>query len=263
MLEPLLFVVAGLVVGGLIGLTGIGGGSLLTPILVFGFGQSPAVAVGTALGLSAVARLVAAGPLGAGRQVDWRIVRRLSLGSLPAAAGVLLWLALTPRSPGGADRLVLQGLAFMLLATGLGLLAQGALQRVGLRLTAASLARVQRAKPALTIGLGTLIGIAVSLTSIGGGALASAALVSLYPLRLSGQRLVATSIAYALPLTVVAALGHAALGQIDVAALGLLLLGAIPAVLLARRATWRLAGGALRPLLGAALATCAAWMLGA
>lgn len=261
MLEPVLTVGAGLAVGGLIGLTGIGGGSLLTPVLIFGFGQSPAVAVGTDLAFAATTRLVASAPHAPGRRVDWQVARRLALGSVPGALAVFGWLWLMPRSSLLADRVIVHALALMLLLTAGGLLLQTPLQRLGLRITAAALARTERRKPALTLALGGLIGVAVTLTSVGAGALASVALLYLYPLRLSGDRLVATDIAYALPLTIVAALGHAALGHVNLVMLCLLLVGSVPGALYAQRLRWRVPAAVFRPGIAALLATAAVWML--
>jgi uncharacterized membrane protein YfcA len=121
-LNPLLYVAAGLFVGVMVGLTGVGGGALMTPILVLLFGQSPVVAVGTDLMFSATTKLAATASFGYSRRVDWRIVGRLALGSLPGAAGVVLWFWLTRRSPSIEKRLVSECLAVMLglTATGIG-----------------------------------------------------------------------------------------------------------------------------------------------
>ena len=254
---PILYVAAGLGVGGLIGLTGIGGGSLMTPVLVLGFGQSPAVAVGTDLAFAATTRFVASTPSNGPGQVDWEVVRRLAYGSVPAALAVLAAMWASPRASAAVDRWMLVSLAGMLLATAAGVLCQDWLRSLGLRLTAHSLATSERLKPALTILAGVGIGVAVTLTSVGAGAVASVLLASLYPLRLNGGRLVATDLAYALPLTVVAAAGHAALGHLDVGVLGLLLLGAVPGALLVQRAQWRIPVQVFRAILAVVLLACA------
>src|ERR1700684_600819 len=103
MLTPLLYALCGLIVGALVGLTGVGGGSLMTPILVLVFGQPPAVAVGTDLLFSASTKLVATASFGFSRRVDWRIVARLGIGSVPATAAGILWVWLNGRPPGGVD----------------------------------------------------------------------------------------------------------------------------------------------------------------
>jgi uncharacterized membrane protein YfcA len=263
MADSLLYVAAGLVVGLLIGITGVGGGSIMTPILVFGFGQSPSVAVGTDLVFSATTKLAATGSLGYSHRIDWRIVGRLALGSLPAAAIVTTWLYLAHRPPMEVDRFVLRALACTLIGTGSVLLFQRQFQQLGLRATAATLGRAERLQPALTIVAGLLLGVAVTLTSVGAGALGIVALLYLYPLRLTPDRLVATDIAQALPLTLLASLGHAALGHVNLPMLGGLLLGSIPGVLIGVRTGVRLPQAVLRGLIAAMLVVSGARMLAA
>ena len=252
--DILLYAPAGLLVGALVGLTGVGGGSLMTPILVFVFGQAPSVAVGTDLIFAASTKLAATASFGYSRRIDWRVVGRLALGSLPAAVAVLASLWIAEREPAGIDRVIARGLAVMLVLTALGLLFQAPLRRLGLKVTAASLRGTDRWTPALTVVTGVIVGAAVTLTSVGAGALGVVALLYLYPLRLASDRLVATDIAHALPLTLVAGLGHASLGHLNLPVLGYLLLGSIPGVLIASRLTIRLPQPVLRGLIGLALA---------
>jgi uncharacterized membrane protein YfcA len=263
MADSLLYVAAGLVVGLLIGITGVGGGSIMTPILVFGFGQSPSVAVGTDLVFSATTKLAATGSLGYSHRIDWRIVGRLALGSVPAAAIVTTWLYLSHRPLVEVDRFVLRALAYTLIGTGSILLFQRQFQQLGLRATAATLGRAERLQPALTILAGLLLGVAVTLTSVGAGALGIVALLYLYPLRLTPDRLVATDIAQALPLTLLASLGHAALGHVNLPMLGGLLLGSIPGVLIGTRTGVRLPQAVLRGLIAAMLVVSGGRMLAA
>ena len=238
--DPLLYICAGLLVGLMVGFTGVGGGSLMTPILVLGFGQPATMAVGTDLLFAAATKLVATAAYGYKKRVDWRVVGRLALGSLPGAAAVIFWFWMTRSARPIVDHVIIRTLAWMLLFTSVGLLFQTALQRLGVRLTAASLARAERFKPALTVATGLTLGVAVTLTSVGAGALGVVALLYLYPLRLSADRLVATDIAHALPLTIVAGMGHAALGHVNLPVLGYLVLGSIPGVLIAARTTMRI-----------------------
>jgi hypothetical protein len=257
-----LYVLAGLGVGALIGFTGIGGGSVMTPLLMLGFGLPPSVAVGTDLAFAAVTRLIASAASPQPGAIDWAVVRRLLSGSVPAAALVLLVLWLAPTEAVSADRVVRGALVLMLVLTALSIALQSVAQRLGLRLTAAALVRVERLRPAATIAAGVLVGAAVTLTSVGSGALMVTLLALLYPLRLSGARLVATDLAHALPLTVLAAVGYAALGHLDFAALGLLLTGAVPGALLAQRTRVPAFLRALRPLLALVVLGGAAWLLG-
>lgn len=238
--DPLLYIAAGLFVGGMVGLTGVGGGSLMTPILVLIFGQSPAVAVGTDLVFSATTKLAATASFGYSRRVDWRIVGRLALGSIPGAAAIIFWFWMTRRTPGVIEHAIAQALAVILAVAAVALLLQYPLRRLGVRLTSVWLQRAERFTLPLTVATGLLLGVAVTLTSVGAGALGVVALLALYPLRLTGDRLVATDIAHAVPLTALAGASHALLGHVDLRVLGLLLAGSIPGVLLASRATVRL-----------------------
>jgi uncharacterized membrane protein YfcA len=258
MSNPLLFAVCGLVVGALVGLTGVGGGSLMTPILMLVFGQSPAMAVGTDLMFSASTKLVATASFGFSRRVDWRIVGRLAIGSVPGAGAVIVWFWFNGRPPGVVDQVISRYLAVILALAAVALLMQNPLRRLGLRFTAAWLNSAERNKVMLTVVAGSLLGIGVTMTSVGAGALGIAVLVALYPLRLTSDRLVATDIAHALPITAIAAAGHAMLGHVDLRVLACLLLGSIPGVVLATRASIRLPPQLTRTLIAIMLALVSA-----
>jgi uncharacterized protein len=225
------YVAAGFLVGALVGLTGIGGGSLMTPVLVFLFGLSPSVAVGTDLLFAAVTKSVATLIHGTTRRIDWPIVLKLAAGSLPAAIAVVVSLHGTGRMR--VDPLILHALGVMLFLTALGLVFRDRLFRVGTRVNAGE--GFPRTQLVLTVATGLLLGTAVSLTSVGAGALGTVALFALYPRRLTPVRLVATDIAHALPLTLVAGVAHAAIGDVNYRLLADLLAGSIPGILLG---TW-------------------------
>jgi uncharacterized protein len=261
MSDPILYVAAGLFVGAMVGLTGVGGGALMTPILVLLFGQSPVVAVGTDLMFSATTKLAATASFGYSRRVDWRIVGRLAIGSIPGAAGVLFWFWLMRHAPALENRLIPECLAIMLGLTAIGLLLQNILQRLGIRVTANWLERSDRYKFPLTVATGLLLGIGVTLTSVGAGALGAAALLCLYPLRLTADRLVATDIAHALPVTFVAAMGHATLGHINLQVLACLLMGSVPGVLIASRVVIRIPQTLTRMMIAIMLAFVSERML--
>jgi uncharacterized protein len=250
-----LYAGAGLLVGALVGLTGVGGGSMMTPILMLLFGQSPSVAVGTDLLFSAITKLAATASFGFSRRVDWPIVGRLLLGSIPGAAAVVIGLWLARRTPRAADSITLHALAIILLVTAVGLIFQTQLQRLGLKIAARTLLRVARYKLLLTALAGLTLGIAVTLTSVGAGALGVVMLVALYPVRLTPDRLVATDIAHALPITLIAGLGHAFLGHVNFNVLGALLLGSIPGILIASRITLHLPARITRILIALMLGT--------
>jgi len=254
MWNPLLYTLLGLMVGALVGLTGVGGGSVMTPLLVLAFGQSPAVAVGTDLMFSASTKLVATAAFGFSRRVDWRIVARLLLGSAPAAGAVILWLWLHHGSPGAVDQLITRCLAVILALAAAALLFYDPLRRLGLKFTVSWLRGTERYQVALTVAAGLLLGFGVAMTSVGAGVLGVVALAALYPLRLPADRLVATDIAHALPITAIAAVGHAGLGHVDLRVLACLLLGSVPGVLLATRAAIRLPPQFTRTLIAIMLA---------
>src|SRR5580658_9063652 len=146
MSNPLLYALCGLIVGALVGLTGVGGGSLMTPVLVLVFGQPAAVAVGTDLMFSASTKLVATASFGFSRRVDWRIVGRLAIGSVPATAAVILWFWLDHRPPGGVDQLISRCLAVILGMAAVALLLHDSCRRWGLKFTAAWLIGNERHK---------------------------------------------------------------------------------------------------------------------
>jgi uncharacterized membrane protein YfcA len=257
----LLYVAAGALVGAMVGLTGVGGGSLMTPILILLFGQSPTIAVGTDLVFSATTKIAATVSFGYSRRVDWRIVGRLAFGSIPGTCAVILYFWLTRRAPGIVNHIIPRLLAIMLGLTAVGLLLQEPLQRWALNAASSWVGRVRRFVPTLTVLTGLLLGVAVALTSVGAGALGTVALFCLYPRRLTPDRLVATDIAHALPVTLIAGAGHAALGHVDLSLVGFLLLGSIPGVLLASRLAIRLPPRVTRMLIALMLALVSARML--
>ena len=261
MTDAPLYVGVGLLVGTLIGLTGVGGGSMTTPVLMLLFGQSPAVAVGTDLLFSATTKLVATASFGFSRRVDWPIVGRLLIGSIPGVAGGVASLWLTHSTPGAADSITRHALAIVLAAAAFGLILKTPIQRLGLKVTARALGQVERHKVLVTALAGLTLGVAVSLTSVGAGALGVVMLLALYPLRLTSDRLVATDIAHALPITLIAGAGHAYLGHVNLDILAALLLGSIPGVLLASRITLRLPDRITHTLIAVMLACVSVRML--
>lgn len=256
-----LYVTAGFLVGSLVGVTGVGGGSMMTPVLMLFFGQSPAVAVGTDLLFAATTKLVATASYGFSRRVDWPVVGRLLLGSVPGAVAVVSALWLTRHVPNAADSITSRALAIILAFAAAGMLLHSPLQRLGLKLTAKALVHVESHKILLTALAGLVLGVAVTLTSVGAGALGVVMLLALYPLRLTPERLVATDIAHALPVTLIAGLGHVLLGHVNFNVLAAMLLGSIPGVLIASRLTLRLPARVIRTLIAVMLGTISERML--
>ena len=242
------FACAGLLVGALVGLTGVGGGALMTPLLVLLFGINPATAVGTDL-LFACLTKVAGMTLHSWRgTVDWRIVRNLALGSVPATALTILFVG---RHAGGAHaHVITTTLGVALILTAVGIVFRG-------RIVAALAPRLERLSErgrfALTVALGTLLGVFVSISSVGAGAIGVTVLLVLYP-RLPTARIVGSDIGHAVPLTLVAGVGHWFSGSVDVALLGSLLIGSLPGIAVTSLVAARAPDRALRPILATTLA---------
>lgn len=238
-MHDLAFVFAGFFVGLVVGLTGVGGGSLMTPILIFFFGVKPYLAVGTDLLFAAFTKMGGTVTLARRRMVPWRVVAQLSAGSLPAA-GLTLW-ALHGIGPASAE---VQGLMTSTLGVALLLTAAATLYKAarGRQLgqqavRGAGLPEQEALRPrhwSLPLLFGALIGTLVTLTSVGAGAIGVTVLLLLYP-HLPLPRVVAADIAYAVPMTLVAGLGHASLGSVDWALLAKLLAGSLPGIWLGAR----------------------------
>jgi uncharacterized membrane protein YfcA len=229
-------VIAGFAVGLIVGLTGVGGGSLMTPILIFFFGIKPYLAVGTDLLFAAVTKSGGTLSLARQRLVPWRIVGQLCLGSLPAAALTLVVLhRLGPASP-QVQSVMTGTLGVALLLTALAMFYKAARGRQAQHAgTDSNLANATRALHwALPVLFGAVIGTLVTLTSVGAGAIGVSVLMLLFPL-LPLPRIVAADIAYAVPLTLLAGLGHASLGSVDWPLLGQLLMGSLPGIWLGTR----------------------------
>jgi uncharacterized membrane protein YfcA len=252
--------VAGLFVGVVVGITGVGGGSLMTPILVLIFGVAPQTAIGTDLLFAAITKIAATAVHHNAGSVDWRIVRRLAYGSLPAAALTLVWMNWS-----GAGRIsdgvLITAVAVALLITAVGMLFKERLHAFGRHLRVDLPQRFKAVQRPLTVLTGVVLGVLVTLTSIGAGALGTVALVYLYPLRLTPRLLVGTDLAHAIPLAFIAGLGHLWLGNVDYALLANLLLGSIPGVILGAIVGTRLPQAALQHGIALVLGAVAVKML--
>lgn len=243
-----LAIFSGFAVGAIVGLTGVGGGSLMTPLLMGVFKLSPAMAIGTDLwfaGLSKLGGAVAHHRLG---HVDYRITGRLLLGSVPASVATIMWMHWTGINKTWASALTL-ALGVALLLTALSVAYRKVWTALGQRLAAWL---PPQHLGALTVAAGVLLGVLVSLSSIGAGAIGATLLLLLYP-QLPTHRLVGTDIAHAVPLTLVAGIGHATLGHVDWALLGALLVGSLPGIWLGAHLTRRLPEHLVRGFLCAAL----------
>lgn len=244
------YTVAGFSVGAIVGLTGVGGGSLMTPLLVLLFGIHPSVAVGTDLLYAAITK--AGGTLAHGLKgtVDWAITRRLALGSIPAAIATLTLVGtFAPGGIEGAASLIKVALGVALLLTAVAIIFRKQIQ-------AFSLKHVGEPNPrrtvALTVLTGAVLGVLVSISSVGAGALGVTALFFLYP-ALPTLRIVGSDIAHAVPLTAVAGAGHWVLGSVDWALLGSLILGSLPGIWLGSHISTKVPDRVLRPILATML----------
>ena len=253
-------VASGALVGLLVGITGVGGGSLMTPLLVMAFGFAPATAVGTDLLFASGTKAAGVAIHGRHGTVDWPVVARLCVGSVPAAALTLLALAHWRHAPQTQHVLVI-ALALVLAATGVALIAKRWLLERAHAVAVARAPWFPDLQPALVVAAGALLGVLVALTSIGAGALGVVMLSALHPNRLVGGRLVGTDLAHAIPLTLVAGAGHLMLGNIDFHTLGFLLAGSLPGIVAGSLLGIRMPERALRALLGALLLALGARML--
>lgn len=246
-----LYSASGFFVGMLVGLTGVGGGSLMTPLLVLLFGIHPTTAVGTDLLYASITKMGGTLVHGFSNTVDWKITRRLAFGSIPATALTLLLLAYFNRGTHeGAAGLITTVLGFALILTAIALVFR---QRI-LNFFATRVGEFEAGRTrSLTIMLGAVLGVLVSLSSVGAGAIGVTVLLILYP-RLPAARIVGSDIAHAVPLTLIAGIGHWFLGSIDWSLLGSLLVGSLPGIAIGSYITARIPDHVLRPILASTLA---------
>jgi len=223
--------VAGFGVGIMVGLTGVGGGSLMTPILVLLFGIAPASAVGTDLWFAAVTKSVGGSLHHHMGSVDWQVLRRLWLGSIPAVLATLWWMHKTGIIV-SKPRVVLVVFGGVLIVSSIAMLFRRRIHDFAVELRKTSLGRFRFLQPPLTMMSNTTLGFLVTLTSVSAGALGTALLLYLYPLRLKAAKLVGTDIVHAIPLTIVAGTGHMLMGNVNFALLGNLLVGSIPGIII-------------------------------
>jgi hypothetical protein len=249
------FILSGFAVGLIVGLTGVGGGSLMTPLLIFGFGIKPHLAIGTDLLFAAFTKMGGTVSLARRRLVPWRLVATLSMGSIPAALATLYVLhRIGPANPLVQKTMTLT-LGVALLLTALATLYKAIRgKQVPRQIAQHQLAPASRPRHwSLPLLFGALIGTLVTLTSVGAGAIGVTALMLLYPL-LPLPRIVAADIAYAVPLTLVAGLGHASLGSVDWPLLSLLLTGSLPGIWLGSQLVHKTPDRVIRSLLSVLLA---------
>lgn len=246
------YTLSGLLVGFIVGLTGVGGGSLMTPLLILGFGISPATAVGTDLLYASLTKAGGVWVHGRRGTVDWKLVGRLAIGSLPAALLTVLGLNALGVESQIFSGLITSTLGVALILTALALLFRHQLTNLGSSRFSSLAAWRDRHVVSATITTGIVLGILVTITSVGAGALGMVALIVLYP-RSPTINLVGSDIAHAVPLTLIAGIGHAYLGTVDFGLLGSLLLGSLPGIYLGSHIGGQIPERILRPTLATIL----------
>ena len=224
---------SGFLVGLLVGMTGVGGGSLMAPILILIFGVAPTTAVGTDLWFAGITKIVGGSIHHSKRSADLRVVRWLATGSIPAAIATIIVLNAMHWSQVKQGWLPI-ALGIVLILTAAATLARPSLRRWvrKLRGQGAKKESVRRWQTPLTVVTGAALGVLVTLTSVGAGALGATLLIFLYPVRLGAKEIVGTDIVHAIPLTLVAGMGHLLIGSVDGQLLGNLLIGSIPGIII-------------------------------
>lgn len=248
---------SGLAVGCLVGITGVGGGSLMTPLLVLLFHIHPATAVGTDLLYAAITKSAGTVVHGANKTVNWTIVRLMALGSVPSSIITLYLMSGIDRKSIGAVSFITYALGWMLLLTAVLLLFRNHI--------VAKVADWRRHHPpvrestvrTMTVILGVVLGTLVTLTSVGAGALGVTVLLMLYP-RLQIRDVVGSDIVHAVPLTLVGGIGYWMIGEIDWSMLFSLLAGSIPGIMIGSHLAPRMPDKIIRPILAVTLALVAA-----
>jgi hypothetical protein len=248
MIDPL-YSLSGFAVGLLVGMTGVGGGSLMTPLLILLFGIHPATAVGTDLLYAAATKTGGSLVHGLARSIDWRVVRLLASGSVPATIITLAVLSHFNLNGEAARGLITLVLSVALFVTAFVLVFGGPI-------IAAYRARVSEFVPKRTAGITVLVGVAlgvlVTISSVGAGAIGVVILVLLYP-QLPMAKIVGSDIAHAVPLTLIAGLGHWMMGSVDWHIIASLLVGSLPGIFLGSYFAIRVPERALQLVLAATL----------
>lgn len=248
MIDPLLSL-SGFIVGTLVGITGVGGGALMTPILIVLFGVAPATAVGTDLLYASVTKTAGSLVHGYAHSIDWSVVRRLATGSAPATLMTLAVLSHFDLNGEAAKHLITLVLSFALFLTALILLfGEPIVSLYRSRVSARPARRVARD----TVLVGAMLGVLVSISSVGAGAIGVIALVMLYP-HLPIAKVVGSDIAHAVPLTLIAGAGHWIMGSVDWHIIGSLLVGSLPGIVVGSYFAVRVPERALRLVLAVTL----------
>jgi hypothetical protein len=246
------YTISGFAVGLLVGLTGVGGGSLMTPLLIFLFHINPVKAVGTDLLFAAITKSAGIWVHGRKGHIELKVVGLLALGSLPTA---LISLSLI-RNLLDSDLKALTAMVTTLMGGALILTAGAIIMRHRVNSFGESVKRFipnwRTLRPYATVGAGVILGFLVPITSVGAGALGAAMLMFLYP-SMATRNIVGTDLAHAVPLTLLAGLGHLQMGTVNLPLLLALLLGSLPGIYLGSHMSARVPERVLRALLAGML----------
>ena len=250
------YIFSGFLVGMLVGVTGVGGGSLMTPLLVFLFGFQPAVAVGTDLLFAAITKTsgvwVHHGKHGS---VNWKVVGLMAIGSLPFAVITIFVIRHLISIGQQTSGLITYALGIALILTACALLVRSYLLRNSERVVDGgdiAAGRFDKLQVPATILVGAVLGVLVTLSSVGAGAMGTIAILFLYP-RMSTLKVIGTDLAHAIPLTAVAGIGHWSLGHVDFTLLGSLLIGSVPGIWIGSHLSAKIPEKVLRPILASIL----------
>jgi uncharacterized membrane protein YfcA len=249
-MDILLYILAGASVGFIVGITGIGGGALMTPLLLL-FGFPPNIAVGTDLMYASVTKATGVISHHKQKHVQWKLVKLLALGSIPSALVTGYCLQDLFSNSESYEALIKNCLGVMLLLTAFVVIFRKQLQSFVIRHHTRQ-PKENHSRDLLTFIMGIILGVLVTLTSVGAGAIGTAVLMLLYP-ALRSSHIVGTDIAHAVPLTACAGIVHLLLGNVDFSLLFALLIGSIPAIQLGSKVSHHLPDSLLRPLLASIL----------
>lgn len=248
------FIAAGALVGFIVGLTGVGGGSLMTPLLTM-MGVPLHTAIGTDLLYASISKTGGAIVHHRHRNINWRITLTLAAGSIPSAALTVYALANWFPDANSYKHILTTALGFMLLVSALSILLRPAIQRrLAKRETSSWGVRawVDNHTRVLTIVMGVFLGALVTLSSVGAGVFGVMVLVTLFP-ALNMIKVIGTDVTHAVLLTLVAGLGHMSMGHVDWPMLGWLLIGSLPMIVIGTTLSSRLREDIIRPILGTTL----------
>lgn len=243
-----IYTVAGLSVGFIVGMTGVGGGSLMTPLLVLIFGFAPSTAVGTDLLYAAITKMGGVFVHARKKTVDWKIAGLLMLGSVPASVATITLVKSLNIDPKQFDKIIMHTLGVALILTAIAILGKPHLHRFGETKHADFLQKLKPFRAIVTVLVGLFLGSVVTLTSVGAGALGAAILFFLYPY-MATVRIVGTDLLHAVPLTLTAGLGHLSMGTVNLPLLVNLLIGSLPGIYLGSQIATRVPDRILRPAL--------------